>query len=93
MADAPLALLVVFQYVPEPSANSVPPTLVTPGKAPGRSTERPGFCVSPQSAPPLSPDGASQVIPCALACCAHCWKEATYLGGRRFRLAGAHNSR
>ena len=75
-----------FQYRPAPSTNSVPPTLVTPGTLPGRSTASPGFCVSAQSAAPLSPDAANQVMPCALACCAHCWNVATSDDGR-FRLA------
>src|SRR5580692_3375700 len=73
IAEAPEEEFVGLQYCPLPSANSVPPTLVTSGTAPGRSTDRPGFWESSQSAAPLSPEAANQVIPCALACSAICW--------------------
>ena len=63
----------LLQYVPVPSLNSVPPTPVTSGIAAGTSTARPGFVESLQSAPPASPEAASQVIPCAFPCCAQDW--------------------
>src|SRR5882762_639127 len=40
-ADPPLALLVVAQYLPLPSLNSVPPTAVTSGKLAGAPMLRP----------------------------------------------------
>src|SRR5258708_1940487 len=67
-ADALFASLVEFQYDPLLSLNSVPPTAVTSGMLAGASTERPGCVESPQSAAPVSPDAANQVMPCAFAC-------------------------
>ena len=70
MADPPLGPLVVFQYVPPPSLNSVPPTAVTSGMLAGKFTAKPWvamLALSSQSAAPLSPDEASQVMPCVFA--------------------------
>src|SRR5579863_9084829 len=67
-----------FQKVPLPSLNFVPPTEVTLCSAPGRSTASPcvdavvtgpfGELLKSQSAAPVSPVGASTVIPSAFAC-------------------------
>ena len=45
MAEPPLALVVAFQYWPEPSLNAVPPMPVTSGMLAGESTESPAPAV------------------------------------------------
>ena len=70
VAEPPLALLVGFQYWPEPSRNVVPPTPVTSGMSAGESTASPAPLVDvpeTQSAPPESPDAFTQVMPWAFA--------------------------
>src|SRR6516164_166747 len=80
-AEAPLALLVAFQYWPPDSLNCVPPTAVTSGKLAGMITAGPSDTVvafpvvlkkpcGSQPAAPESPEEATQVMPWALACCA-----------------------
>src|ERR1019366_3136201 len=70
MADPPLALLVAFQYWPEPSLRVVPPMPVTSGMSAGESTARPAPLLEVpdrQSAPPESPVAFTQVMPSAFA--------------------------
>src|ERR1035441_651351 len=47
MAEPPLALLVVFQYWPEPSLRVVPPIPVTSGISAGEGNPRPPPLVGP----------------------------------------------
>ena len=70
MADPPLGPFAVFQYALPPSLNSVPPTAVTSGMLAGKFTAKPWEAMltpSSQSAAPLSPDEASQVMPSVAA--------------------------
>src|SRR5438445_5700155 len=69
---------------PAPSMNFVPHTEVTVDSAPVRSTASPcvdavtvifGLLLKSQSAGPVSPAGASTVMPSALACCIRNWRE------------------
>ena len=66
-----VALLVVFQKVPVPSLNSVPPTAVTLGGVLKPDTARPvpvAAVEASQPEAPLSPEETKAVMPSAAAC-------------------------
>src|ERR1035438_1381433 len=90
MAEPPLALLVSFQYWPEPSLRVVPPMPVTSGTSAGESTASPAPLVElppRQSAPPESPAAFTQVMPWAFAWRAHdcmvCMSDSSESGSQR----------
>src|ERR1022692_269713 len=89
-AEPPLALLVSFQYWPEPSLRVVPPMPVTSGISAGESTASPASLVElppRQSAPPESPAAFTQVMPSAFAWRAHdcmvCMSDSADWGSQR----------
>src|ERR1017187_9804198 len=74
MAEPPCALLVSFQYWPEPWSKAVPPTPVTSGMSAGESTASLAPLLEEiprQSAPPESPAEFTQVMPSVFPRCAH----------------------
>src|ERR1017187_8117779 len=80
-AEAPLEVFVGAQYLAVVSSTCVPPTAVISGMLAGKMTERPlaacGMAAKrSHSAPPVSPDAASQVMPWATACWATVRKDA-----------------
>src|SRR5579871_252705 len=80
IADPSTLSLEARQYCPPASLNIVPPIAVTSGKLAGMPTAGPSETVvlpvvpkkpwASHPAPPESPEDATQVIPCAFACCA-----------------------
>src|ERR1022692_1216673 len=80
-AEAPLDVFVGAQYLAVVSSSWVPPTAVISGMLAGKMTDSPlaacGMAAKrSHSAPPVSPEEASHVMPCATACWATLRKDA-----------------